>query len=155
MKSVPPRHPRHPDIAPPFVPVTPAQVRAFADRFFIALRPLMDDLDTVSATIGHGPSAESVSIDNEGWHLSFELSLHLTKPHVLVILEGSRTGWSGTLDNLTSRGAGSSRSIGTWSGAPGVPGAAEAAAAQLRAEVWSDRALCDWMRDRGKSKPAG
>jgi hypothetical protein len=154
MKPAPPGRPHHhPVTPPPFVPVSAAAVRAFADRFFIALRPLMDDLDTISATISHRPAAEWVVIDNEGWRLSFELSVHLTKPHVLIMLEGSRLGWSGTLASLTSRGAGSSRSIGTWSGAPAAVNAAEAAAAHFHAEVWSDRALCNWMRDRGKSKP--
>jgi hypothetical protein len=137
----------------PFVPVTPSALRSFADRFFIALRPLMDDLEVVSATITHGHSGESVLIENDGWHLSFELTVHLTKPHVLVILEVSRTGLAGALAGLAAGGGSSSRPIGSWSGPPGAPNAADSAAANFLADIWSDRSLCDWMRDRGKSKP--
>ena len=137
----------------PVALATPAQVRAFADRFFLALRPLADDFETVSATITHGPNVEFVILDNGAWRLCFEVSAHLSRPHILVMLGVTRLGMAGALAGLTTRGSGASRSLGFWSGGGSIDKAVEKAAAALRAEVWSDRALADYMRDRGKSKP--
>jgi hypothetical protein len=137
----------------PLALATPAQVRAFADYFFLALRALMDDFETVSATITHGPNAEFVILDNGTWSLCFEVSAHLSRPHILVMLSATRLGLAGALAGLTTRGSGANRSLGFWSGGGSIDKAAQTAAAALRAEVWSDRALADYMRDHGKSKP--